>query len=117
MGEVKRLTGLTERRIRYYESQGLLEPLRSPGHQRQYTAEDVERLKEIKRLLDGGVHLKAVKERLATTRREGFDEDAGDALAYFRARQWVRQGDRAIRSGPLAARPDVEPPFERDGEE
>lgn len=53
--QVEELTGITRQNIRYYERQGLLEPARENGNSyRDYSKEDVRRLKLIKmlRLLD-----------------------------------------------------------------
>jgi len=54
IGEVAELTGTTPRTIRYYEEIGLLrgEGERPQGKHRFYTAQDVERLREIMRLRD-----------------------------------------------------------------
>ncbi len=46
--DVAKATGLTKRTIRYYEEIGLIKPpARSEGGTRLYTAEDIERLKNI----------------------------------------------------------------------
>lgn len=53
--QVEELTGITRQNIRYYERQGLLEPARETGNAyRDYSEEDVRRLKLIKmlRMLD-----------------------------------------------------------------
>ena len=53
--QVEELTGITRQNIRYYERQGLLEPARETGNAyRDYSKEDVRRLKLIKmlRMLD-----------------------------------------------------------------
>ena len=53
--QVEELTGITRQNIRYYEKQGLLEPVRETGNAyRDYSKEDVRRLKLIKmlRMLD-----------------------------------------------------------------
>lgn len=53
--QVEELTGITRQNIRYYEKQGLLEPARETGNAyRDYSPEDVRRLKLIKmlRMLD-----------------------------------------------------------------
>lgn len=54
VGEVAEQTGTTPRTIRYYEEIGLLTPHghRPKGVHRLYTAEDVERLREVMRLRD-----------------------------------------------------------------
>lgn len=115
MGEVKQETGLTERRIRYYEQQGLLRPLRTDGHQRLYTAQDVHTLKHIKRLLASGMTLKDVKALLVVPET---DAETGDALTYFRGQEWVhRRGQMGTSLFPLTSRPDVMRRIDRDPEE
>jgi DNA-binding transcriptional MerR regulator len=54
IGEVAELTGTTPRTIRYYEEIGLLQEAgdRALGKRRLYTADDVERLRELMRLRD-----------------------------------------------------------------
>jgi DNA-binding transcriptional MerR regulator len=54
IGEVAEQTGTTPRTIRYYEEIGLLpgEASRTQGKHRVYTAADVERINEIRRLRD-----------------------------------------------------------------
>src|SRR3712207_9310801 len=47
IGEVARLTGVTERTLRYYEHLGLLTPRRDLGGRRRYDADDVDRLYRI----------------------------------------------------------------------
>ncbi|MDI6870231.1 MAG: MerR family transcriptional regulator [Bacillota bacterium] len=64
MGVVERLTGLTGRRIRYYEQMGLVSPARSPGNQRLYSERDVERLKQIGRLMDRRLTTRRVRRLL-----------------------------------------------------
>jgi MerR family glutamine synthetase transcriptional repressor len=90
LGQVRELTGLTDRRIRYYEQLGLLLPLRSHGRQRLYTGEDVDRLRRIKALLDAGVSLKQVRAELAHDGGlDGDQGEPGDAATHFRAVRWV----------------------------
>lgn len=95
IGEVKVRTGLTERRIRYYESLQLLSPRRSEGNQRLYSQSDLERLLEIKLLLESGVSLKGVKNRLSDSRRSRDVE--WDADGYFEGKR-IAHGDRARHS-------------------
>lgn len=74
MGVAERLTGLTARQIRYWEANALLSPSRTQGHQRLYSQADIERLKEIKRLLGEGMTLQRIKTYLANRdarRRQG----------------------------------------------
>ncbi|MFD1393631.1 MerR family transcriptional regulator [Lacticaseibacillus jixianensis] len=51
------LTDLTARQIRYYEAQGLLHPLRTPGNHRLYSLQDVDDLVEIHSQLAAGFSL------------------------------------------------------------
>lgn len=49
--EVENIIGITKANIRYYEKEGLLEPVRNEeNNYREYSAEDVECLKRIKTL-------------------------------------------------------------------
>ena len=64
IGEVERLTGLTPRRIRYYETQGLIHADRTEGKQRLYTAQTVERLRLIKSMIEAGHSLSGIKTAL-----------------------------------------------------
>lgn len=88
IGEVKERTGLTERRIRYYESLHLLTPRRSEGNQRLYSDHDIERLLEIKRLLDSGLSLKAIKSQLY----QPSEDVERDADSYFEGKRIAHGG-------------------------
>jgi len=60
--EVEARTGITSKNIRFYEKEGLLSPDRNAGNRyRQYTDEDVRRLKEIKLLRKLDVSLTDIK--------------------------------------------------------
>ncbi|CAB1129266.1 MerR family transcriptional regulator [Candidatus Hydrogenisulfobacillus filiaventi] len=93
IGVVRSATGLTERRIRYYEAQHLISPRRTAGNQRLYTDQDIETLKTIKQLLDQGLSLKGVREKLnrevLSTPLES-DEVERDADAYFEGKRLAR---------------------------
>ena len=64
IGIVKKLTGLSARQIRYYEQHGLVAPDRTAGNQRLYSFNDVNRLLEIKKLIDDGVNIAGIKQML-----------------------------------------------------
>ena len=64
----ERMTGLTRRRIRYYERHGLVQPARSAGNRRLYSPDDLARLADIKRLLDEGLELRALATLAASGR-------------------------------------------------
>ena len=60
--EVEKLTGITSRNIRFYEKEGLLQPVRnSENRYREYSDEDVRRLKEIKLLRKFDIGLADIK--------------------------------------------------------
>ncbi|WP_095742909.1 MerR family transcriptional regulator [Sediminibacillus massiliensis] len=65
MSVVKELTMLTARQIRYYEEQGLVEPIRNDGNRRVYSLNDINRLKEIKALIDKGINIAGIKAMLS----------------------------------------------------
>jgi MerR family glutamine synthetase transcriptional repressor len=64
IGIVMKLTDLTARQIRYYEQHGLVMPARTGGNQRLYSFNDVERLLEIKDLIEKGVNIAGIKQVL-----------------------------------------------------
>ena len=66
IGVVQRLTGLSARQIRYYEKEGLLAPSRTRGNRRLFSAADVERLRQVKSLLEQGLNLEGVRAYLAS---------------------------------------------------
>ena len=56
-----RLVGMHQQTLRYYERAGLLTPLRSSGRRRMYSPQDIDRLREIQRMIsDLGVNLAGV---------------------------------------------------------
>jgi hypothetical protein len=122
MGVVERMTGLTRRQIRYYESAGLLEPYRTGGGHRLYSDRDVRTLIRIKALLQSGFHtMRAVSRALRADvdmavggsgrgRIPGGGgggapraKDSTDSASYFRRHQvlplWQRSEDRSPLPG------------------
>jgi MerR family transcriptional regulator/heat shock protein HspR len=79
-----RMVGMHAQTLRYYERMGILKPSRSRGHIRLYSTADVNRLRQIHRLIDDlGVNLagaevilrmnqriQEMNEELASLRRE-----------------------------------------------
>ncbi|MBP2077742.1 MerR family glutamine synthetase transcriptional repressor [Oceanobacillus polygoni] len=61
IGIVMKLTELTARQIRYYEENELIAPERTSGNQRLFSFNDVDKLLEIKDLLDKGLNLAGIK--------------------------------------------------------
>lgn len=64
IGIVMKLTDLTARQIRYYEQHELIIPARTEGNQRLYSFNDVERLLEIKGLIEKGVNIAGIKQMI-----------------------------------------------------
>lgn len=54
------LTGLGVQNLRLYEARGLLEPDRTDGGTRRYSADDVQRLRRIGELLAAGLNLAGI---------------------------------------------------------
>ncbi|WP_035512414.1 MerR family transcriptional regulator [Halalkalibacillus halophilus] len=61
MSIVSELTDLSGRQIRYYEEKGLVTPVRSKGNRRLFSFYDVDRLLEIKQLIDQGVNMAGIQ--------------------------------------------------------
>lgn len=59
---VMELTELSARQIRYYEENNLINPARTKGRHRMYSFSNIDRLLEIKSLLDKKVNLAGIKE-------------------------------------------------------
>lgn len=66
------LVGTNPQNLRLYEAKGLLRPARTDGGTRRYSDDDLDRLRDIGRLLDQGLNLAgiaAVLELQATNRQ------------------------------------------------
>ncbi|EPY05339.1 transcriptional regulator [Paenibacillus sp. E194] len=70
IGIVMKLTDLTARQIRYYEQHELIMPARTSGNQRLFSFNDVERLLEIKSLIEKGVNIAGIKQVLNPVTKE-----------------------------------------------
>ncbi len=62
IGTVMKLTDLTARQIRYYEEHQLISPARTDGNRRMFSLNDIDRLLEIKDLIDQGVNMAGIKQ-------------------------------------------------------
>ena len=70
-------TGLSERQIREYERQGLVEGVvRTAGLQRTYTDEQIERLRLIKKMRDAQLSLADIRLTLRVLGRSGLGIEA-----------------------------------------
>ena len=54
------LVGIDPQSLRLYERRGLLEPARTDGGTRRYSADDLERLRRIRELLDAGLNIAGI---------------------------------------------------------
>jgi MerR family transcriptional regulator, glutamine synthetase repressor len=118
IGTVMKLTELTARQIRYYEQHGLIEPARTSGNQRLFSFNDVERLLEIKSLIEKGVNIAGIKQVLlpvaksadqATVISDQFKlkpRELDDRELHKILKQQIRSGNRhgqvSIIEGQLA---------------
>ena len=65
-----KMIGVHAQTLRYYERAGIIEPSRSRGNQRLYSTSDIERLYQIKTLVDDlGINLAGVEVILRLTKR------------------------------------------------
>ena len=55
------LVGMGVQNLRAYEARGLLEPQRTTGGTRRYSAADLERLRRIRDLLEAGLNLVGIR--------------------------------------------------------
>ncbi|MCA1023151.1 MerR family transcriptional regulator [Halobacillus litoralis] len=117
MGIVQSLTDLTARQIRYYEQHELIHPARSEGNRRIFSFNDVDRLLEIKDLIDQGVNMAGIKKVLKLEEQpqnEAYDGDrvkeVHNELTDKQLRRMLqqelftagRQGKLAIRQGEMS---------------
>ncbi len=58
---VMQLTDLTARQIRYYEEHELIIPARTEGNRRLFSLNDIDKLLEVKDLLDQGINMAGIK--------------------------------------------------------
>lgn len=71
IGALSRLTGVSERALRYYEEQGLLRPLRRPSGYREYTDDHVHTVRSIRTLLAAGLGTATIADVLPCMVDEG----------------------------------------------
>lgn len=81
IGIVMQLTELSARQIRYYEEHGLISPARTEGNRRLFSFNDVDRLLEIKDLIDQGVNLAGIKQIFASRQPETNTNEPNIAMA------------------------------------
>ncbi|WCK52382.1 MerR family transcriptional regulator [Aneurinibacillus sp. Ricciae_BoGa-3] len=74
IGIVMQLTELTARQVRYYEQQELIYPARTKGNQRLFSFNDVDRLLEIKSLLEKGLNIAGIKQVLEMRKQKELEQ-------------------------------------------
>lgn len=88
-----RLIGVHEQTLRYYERAGLVAPARSRGRIRLYSLQDLERVREIRRLIeDLGVNLAGVEVILRLTEQIRALQDENEALRAEARRRTATRG-------------------------
>ncbi|HJE86359.1 MerR family transcriptional regulator [Levilactobacillus brevis] len=112
MGTVMKLTSLTARQIRYYESQGLISPERSDGNRRLYSLNDIDRLLEIRDYLADGVNVAGIKaiydqqQAAAQAKREAHEQPLTDAdVRRILQDEFIRQAGLGHPDPGLQQRP------------
>ena len=99
-----RMVGMHAQTLRYYERVGVLKPSRSQGHIRLYSVADVNRLRQIHRLIDDlGVNLAGAEVILRMNQRI---QEMNEELEGLR-RELQRLRDRRLLA-PLEPRQDSE---------
>ncbi|WP_234359505.1 MerR family transcriptional regulator [Plantactinospora sp. BC1] len=87
IGELSRQTGVNTHQLRYYEAQGLLEPARRSGGYREYGADDVVTVTQIRRLLEAGLSTEEIRFLLPCATGSAPDlEPCPELLEMLRAR-------------------------------
>ncbi|WP_455660545.1 MerR family transcriptional regulator [Pradoshia sp.] len=89
IGIVSELTGLSLRKIRYYEERGLLTPGRTEKGVRKYSFTDVDTLMKIAEKREEGVQTAEIKDKLTKehNRKKFRDEIKGQINAHFQMRK------------------------------
>ncbi|UOQ87395.1 MerR family transcriptional regulator [Gracilibacillus salinarum] len=114
IGIVKSLTDLSARQIRYYEQHQLIHPSRTEGNQRLFSFNDVDRLLEIKELIEKGLNLAGIKQVLEMKKMpktgESIPEEKNSEISEKELRKILhkelmdagRLGKTSLRQGELS---------------
>lgn len=71
IGALARRTGVSERLLRYYEEQGLLQPARGPNGYREYDEPDIATVGQIRALLAAGLPTTVIAQILHCVHGDG----------------------------------------------
>lgn len=101
IGIVMELTGLTARQIRYYEEHQLISPSRTNGKHRLFSLNDIDKLLEIKDLLNQGLNIAGIKKVFAM--KEKQQNDIGSIGKDVKARHDLSESElrKMLRSETL----------------
>lgn len=80
IGKLSKITGVSIRMLRYYESEGLLKPQRDINGYRSYIATDVLTVERIKLLGSAGMTLTTIRKFLPCLRGDSFILEPCDEL-------------------------------------
>jgi DNA-binding transcriptional MerR regulator len=93
ISELSKKTGVSQRMLRYFEQEGLLDPLRSAADYREYESSDEEQVLEIREWQRLGLTLKEVKK----LKSEPVSIDQVLEPVLYREREAFIQKERALR--------------------
>lgn len=71
IGELSRRSGVSQRLLRYYEDQGLLQPRRRPSGYREYLSSDIAVVRRIRGLLAAGLSTTTIASVLPCISEDG----------------------------------------------
>jgi MerR family transcriptional regulator/heat shock protein HspR len=100
------LAGVHPQTLRIYERKGLLEPARTQGGSRRYSAADIDHLRRIQALTDEGLNLAGVKRVLALEARVA-ELEAELSQARAEAAEAVAEAHRSYRRDLVPVRQAV----------
>jgi DNA-binding transcriptional MerR regulator len=95
IGELSRRTGVPGHLLRYYETQGLLQPGRGPSGYRVYAEDDVLTVTQVRNLLDAGLSTREINYLLPCATGTAPDLEPCDELLDF-LRDRLRRLDARI---------------------
>lgn len=105
---VMQLTDLTARQIRYYEEHDLIQPHRTEGNRRMFSLNDVDKLLEIKDMLEQGINMAGIKKvfDMKMSKQIKANKDITDTELRQIVREEMKQAQRlqktSIRQGDLS---------------
>lgn len=110
IGTVMKLTELSARQIRYYEEHQLISPKRTTGNQRLFSFNDVDKLLEIKNLLDKGLNMAGIKLLLTDKVNKAAEKNETMKITNKELREVLRNelseagrfGKSSLRQGELS---------------